>query len=144
MVLPSFCRDSPSHSLTSRQAYYRGDSSMPIYSSKKAVYSQHDIVTILLEAKANTVCSKKPTGVDANFTFIVDLSKLGHMKDMTADDNGSYIQHGSPEEHCYVVTEHSKVVDMVKSAVLHSVIPSCRLWIWRIVNILFFTEITVD
>ena len=93
--------------------FHQDDPDLPIYSTSPSSYSQRDIVHLLLEVSSEHVCAKKPTRVSKNCCFIVDLSKLSHMKDVTADDNGSYIQHGSPEEHCHVLVENGKIVDMV-------------------------------
>ena len=51
------------------------------------------------------ICSKKPTFIEDDVTFIVDLAKLADVKDLTADGNGTYLQHGVPPEHCYVAAE---------------------------------------
>ena len=71
--------------------YYKQNTDLPIYENipmdKKSV---KDIVQILLNPKLDTsrVCSRVPTSISRNVSFIVDTSKLQHTDDILSDDMG--------------------------------------------------------
>ena len=54
------------------------------------------IVTILLnpELKEQKICKEQPTDVEHNVAFIVDLTKLKHVRDVHCDDMGSWTCNG--------------------------------------------------
>ena len=63
-----------------------------------------------MKSPQGKICGKKHTFIDHDVSFIVDLAKLVNVQNLTADGNGTYIQHCVPLEHCYVTAE-----DMVVS-----------------------------
>ena len=56
----------------------------------------HNIVNAVLdpELKEDKVCSMQPIDVENNAVFIVDLGKLGTLKDLYCDDMGSWQYNG--------------------------------------------------
>ena len=84
---------------------YRNDTQFPVYKTGKQAFTSKEVVEVLLKPPQGRICSKKPTFIDHDVAYIFDLARLADAKDVTADGNGTYIQHGVPPEHCYVATE---------------------------------------
>ena len=49
-----------------------------------------EVADILLNAPQKYICPAVPTRVQNNYTFIVDMHKLAHERDINGDDNGTY------------------------------------------------------
>ena len=73
---------------------YRNDAHLPVYRTGKQAFASKEVVEVLMKPPQDKICSKKPTFIEDDVTFIVDLAKLADVKDLTADGNGSYLQHG--------------------------------------------------
>ena len=58
--------------------------------------SAKEIYSIILEGPSHErICSKRPVRVQHNVTFVIDL-ELVNIRDLTADDNGVYIDISCP------------------------------------------------
>ena len=73
--------------------YFNNDSALPIFScqSRQWTSSLHT-VTSILDTSKDFVCSKHPTQIDTNCTFVVDSSKLLDPDDIKCDDCGVWKQ----------------------------------------------------
>ena len=73
--------------------YHHGDKSIPVYSSTTH-YSYSEAVNILLATENDKICTKHPTLVENNLSFVIDLSKLAHIDDIKSDDCGHWVHTG--------------------------------------------------
>ena len=71
----------------------------------KQAFASKEVVEVLMKPPQDKICSKKPAFIEDDVTFIVDQAKLADAKVLTANDNGTYLQHGVPPEHCYIAAE---------------------------------------
>ena len=58
----------------------------------------------------NCICHQKPVGVRYSSVFVVDLSRLMCLKDLRADDNGTYIHEGKPQRKYFVEFDDANIV----------------------------------
>ena len=94
----------------------------PVFARPKQGYSATDILTtILSETPAPQVCTKKPFAVRTFASFVVDLHHV-HLRDLHADDNGSWTT--SSPRRMYSVEKEGDSVVSVKSVSSHDNIPS--------------------
>ena len=49
-------------------------------------YSYSEAVNILLATEHDKICTKHPTLVEDNLSFVIDLSKLAHTDDIKSDN----------------------------------------------------------
>lgn len=79
-----------------KEDFYHNNPMLPVYSRTSVRLDTHNIVNALLgpELKEDKVCSMQPINVEHNATFIVDLGKLGTVKDLYCDDMGSWQYNG--------------------------------------------------
>jgi hypothetical protein len=60
----------------------------PIFRKTSKPFSAFEAVEHCLEATCELLCASVPSNCQKNATFIIDLSKLKHSRDLTVDDNG--------------------------------------------------------
>ena len=53
-------------------------------------------IVILEQVEQKFICTQQPTNVCKNSTFVVDLHSLDEPADIHADENGVWVQTGSP------------------------------------------------
>jgi len=70
--------------------YYNDNIKLPVYSRSSTRFDTQEIVNVLLDPELNDgkICQMQPTNVKHNAAFIVDISKLGCVKDLYCDDMG--------------------------------------------------------
>ena len=73
--------------------YLRGEKEVPVYSTTTH-FSYSEAVNVLLAANEDKICTRHPTMVEDNLSFVADLSKLAHVDDIKADDCGHWIHNG--------------------------------------------------
>ena len=79
--------------LFSEQRYLHGDIALPIFSRRNQVRtSALYTVQAILDTQKDFVCSKHPTQVNINCSFVVDTSKLQDPEDTKCDDCGAWKQ----------------------------------------------------
>lgn len=84
---------------------------------KKRVYSIEDVVRILLNPMLDTsgvLCSKVPTSISGNMSFVVDTSKLEHKDDILADDMGMWKNNRVDREKVVATVSTSRVTRVDK------------------------------
>ena len=89
-------QSSKSLTLAEDDDFYHDNPKLPIYSRTSVRLDTHNIVNAVLdpELKEDKVCSMQPIDVENNAVFIVDLGKLGTLKDLYCDDMGSWQYNG--------------------------------------------------
>ena len=77
--------------------YYEDDKQTPYFKRDwpSPFTGQETVETLLCENPL--ACSKIPLQVMENSSFVIDLDKLVHPDDITADDLGKWIHVGSPK-----------------------------------------------
>ena len=77
-------------------SYLHEDLSLPIY-NKTAELSFEDVFCILTSnVKSQMICIRTPFDVKETSSFIVDLTKLDNIKDVTGNDGEKMEHHGQP------------------------------------------------
>ena len=56
---------------------------------------------------ADRICHRKPTSVTYSSVFVIDLSYIRCIDDLSADDNGVWIHSGKPRKKCIVDLDKS-------------------------------------
>ena len=85
---PSVCQDVDD--------FYHEDSSLPVYCRLSKGLSAKEIYSIILEGPPEEkLCTTKPVRIQHNTVFVVDLESQS-VGDLTADDNGVYIDVSCP------------------------------------------------
>ena len=85
--------------------YHHDDKQLPIFAKLPALYdiskndkdkSLTETFQLLTEAPPHPsrVCGKPPRYVKNNYAFVVDTSKLDHVRDILADDSGKWVNNG--------------------------------------------------
>jgi len=86
-----------------------GDDELLVYrwNRSKEHYTVDYLANVLLTDSAPpfSICSKQPVHVCCNMSFVVNLHKLDDPVDVTADENGVWVQKGSPVAY---VSMHTK------------------------------------
>ena len=63
----------------------------PVFMKETEFPSQTtSIANMLLSANSSDICDSVPLQCDEDYTFLVDINKLGSVKDIACDDNGKY------------------------------------------------------
>ena len=94
--------------------FYNDDLTLPVYNRLGKGLSAKEIYSIILEGPSNhRVCTKRPVRVQHNATFVIDL-ELVNIGDLTADDNGVYIDISCPVKSHKVKFEAGKVSSVVE------------------------------
>lgn len=107
-VLP--CRDMAN----SDCEYLDSNPKLPIFDITSERYPAEKIVKLLLDpVDPLRVCTMQPLSVQRNATFLVDCSRLGSPKDLTADDNGAWVPLGKPCTWFRVVFDENNQVSKV-------------------------------
>ena len=78
--------------------YLHDDNMLPIFlSGQTRGLMNKDVVSMLLHNNGDKVCKAVPTGCDQNAAFIVDIQAehVKHLKNVLADDLGSWKQTGT-------------------------------------------------
>ena len=77
--------------------YLDENSSLPIFEYPPQKYSAERILRILLDPDVdpNSVCSERPVNIKKSSTFIIDITKLLHEKDVLKDEFGKWNYSGS-------------------------------------------------
>ena len=91
--------------------YLRGEKEVPVYSTTTH-FSYSEAVSVLLAANEDKICSRHPTMVEDNLSFVADLSKLAHVDDIKADDCGHWIHNGKKTTKV-VVWKHGSAISKV-------------------------------
>lgn len=96
---------------------------MPIYelipSSRRHLYSATDIIYILLSPHmndSNLICSRVPTSIQKNGSFVVDTAKLGERTDFLANDMGVWINNGVDTKYYSVSVSGNGEIESVSPA----------------------------
>ena len=77
-------------------SYLHEDLSLPIY-KKTSELSFEDVFSILTSnLKSQMICIRTPFDVKETSSFIVDLTKLDNIKDVTGNDGEKMEHHGQP------------------------------------------------
>ena len=77
-------------------SYLHEDLSLPIY-NKTAELSFEDVFCILTSnVKSQMICIRTPFDIKETSSFIVDLTKLDNIKDVTGNDGEKMEHHGQP------------------------------------------------
>ena len=84
--------------------FLHGNCNVPIFDCTSHQYSAKEIVNVLLDQSlpVEKISTSRPTFVEDNFIFVVDLSKLDDPKDVRADDLGSWICNGKRSVQCAI------------------------------------------
>jgi len=79
------------------QVYLHGLPRLPIHCQVTKLMSTHHCINVLLdpELNPNVVCGHVPFGVNCNSSFVVDLNRLSHPKDILCDVMGAWKWSGS-------------------------------------------------
>ena len=73
--------------------YYNNDKSLPIFSRRTQIRtSSLYTVKAILDTSADLVCTKHPTNININCTFVVDSGSLLDSEDTKCDDCGTWKQ----------------------------------------------------
>ena len=101
--------------------YYCADPDLPIFerihASRKRLYSVQDVAQILLSPSllsSKFVCSKIPTSICENVSFIIHLDRLEDKKDVLSDDMGSWKNNGVDTTHIRVNSFSDSEVESVE------------------------------
>lgn len=93
MIIIEDSDEEPSDTSPDSMCYLRGEKEVPVYSTTTH-FSYSEAVNMLLVANQDKICTRHPTMVEDNSSFVVDLSKLAHADDIKADDCGHWIHNG--------------------------------------------------
>lgn len=112
------------------QAYLHDSPRLPIYCQVSKLLSTSQCVNALLdpELKSDVVCGYIPFGVNCNSSFIVDMNRLSHPKDILCDDMGVWKWNGSYRS-WLAVNEQGEVKVLGKS--LSGAPSSTQYRIWK-------------
>ena len=78
-------------SITSPIEYFSNDVSLPIFSRRTQIRtSSLYTVRAILDTPVNLVCTKHPTNININCTFVVDSGSLLDSEDTKCDDCGTW------------------------------------------------------
>ena len=109
---------------------YLNDKELPVFERipayRKRLYTAEDIVQLLLFPSlqaSDFTCSKVPTSINENVSFIVNLSHLEDQKDVVADYMGVWKNNGVDTTRVAVTfsEDHVKAVKRLSSGKIYSV-----------------------
>ena len=101
--------------------YYCADPDLPIFerirASRKRLYSVQDVAQILLSPSllsSKFICSKVPTSICDNVSFVIHLDRLEDKRDVLSDDMGSWKNNGVDTTQICVSLSESEVKSVEK------------------------------
>lgn len=94
--------------------YFNGDAALLIFSHYNRMRtSSLYTVRLILNTPSELVCTKHPTQININCTFVVNASKLLHPGDDECDDCGTWKQTKTTTTYLHIQFEDDKSVQSV-------------------------------
>ena len=103
-------------SISSNVEYFNGDAALPIFSRHSRIRtSSLYTVRSILDTPSELVCTKHPSQININCSFVVDTSKLLHPGDLMCDDCGTWKQTKTATTCLHIRFEDNGSVQSVQS-----------------------------